>query len=70
VSGGGWAVHVALGKVERARTVYKEVGVAKLQIDIYAREFRTIYGVRGRGGDYQNFDACVRGRVGGSRVGL
>jgi hypothetical protein len=67
VSVGGWAVHIALDKAERARTVRKEVSVTKLHADIDAREFRTIDGVKGRGGGHQNFDACVLGKVGGRR---
>jgi hypothetical protein len=34
--------------------------VAELEVDIDAREFRAIDGVRGRGGGHQNFDACFR----------
>jgi hypothetical protein len=42
VSVGGWALHKALDKAERSRTVCKEVGVAKRHADIDACEFRTI----------------------------
>jgi hypothetical protein len=68
VSVGRWVVHIALDKAERARTICKEaVSVTKLHADIDAREFRTIDGVRGKGGGHQTFDACVLGKVGGSR---
>jgi hypothetical protein len=32
----GWALHVALYEAEGARTVFKEVGMAELEANIYA----------------------------------